>query len=212
MRTFFRRLARVVIWPRMTMREILESPRDRALVPLLLLATLAAFSGDMNNNAKKGLAATPYAVLIVICALIVSALVVFLAFYLFAWIAYIAGRFLEGQGSQAAVRSALAWGMAPLIWAILYRVPVALFGPQQSEMIKAGNAAFSINPGLIGGGCVFAAIFGLLELATLVGYVVVSSRTLAEAHRFSAWKGFGTLVIVGITPIVIIIAAVLAMR
>jgi len=212
MRTFFRRLARVVIWPRTTMREILESPRDRALVPLLLLATLAAFAGDMNKSAKKGLAASPYAVLIVICALIVSALVMFLAFYLFSWIAYIAGRFLEGQGSQAAVRSALAWGLAPLIWAMLYRIPAALFGPQEADFIKAGNAAVRFNPNLIGGGCVFAAILGLLELATFVGYVVVSSRTLAEAHRFSAWRGFGTLVIVGIAPFVIILAAVLAMH
>ena len=212
MRTFFRRLARVVIWPRTTMREILDGSRDRAIVPLLLLATLAAFSGDANNNVRKGLAATPYAWLIVICALIVSALVMFLAFYLFSWMAYVAGRFLEGQGSQAAVRSALAWGLAPLIWAILYRIPAALFVPRDTDMIQAGNAAFRINPGLMGGGCVLALIFGLLELTTFVAYVVVTSRTLAEAHRYSAWKGLGTLVIVGIAPIVIIIAAVLAIH
>jgi len=212
MRTFFRRLARVVIWPRTTMREILDAGRDRMIVPLLLLATIAAFSSDVNSNARKGLAATPYAWLIVICALVVSALVMFLAFYLFSWIAYLAGRFLEGQGSQSAVRSALAWGLAPLIWAILYRVPIAIFFPPENEVIKAGDAAFRLRPGLIGGSCALALIFGLLELTMLVAYVVVSSRTLAEAHRFSAWKGFGTLVIVGITPLVIIIAAVLAMR
>lgn len=210
---FLRRLARVVIWPRTTMREILDAGRDRMIVPLLLLATLAAFAGDVNNSTRRSLAFTSYAWLIVICALIVSVLVMFLAFYLFSWIAYMAGRFvLEGQGSQAAVRSALAWGMAPLIWAILYRVPVALFGPQQTGMIKAGNTAFRFDPGLIGGGCVFAAIYGLLELAMITGWVVVSSRTLAEAHGFSAWKGFGNLVIVGLAPVVIIIAAVLALR
>jgi len=212
MRTFFRRLARVVVWPRTTMREILDQPRDRAIVPLLLLATLAAFAGDANNNVRKGLAATPYAWLIVICALIVSALVVFLAFYLFSWIAYMAGRFLEGQGSQSAIRSALAWGLAPLIWAMLYRIPVAIFAPAETEVVKAGDAAFRLRPGLIGGSCALALIFGLLELTMFVAYVVVSSRTLAEAHRFSAWKGFGTLVIVGITPLVIVIAAVLAIR
>ncbi|PYQ29900.1 MAG: hypothetical protein DMF56_09240 [Acidobacteria bacterium] len=212
MLTFFRRLARVVIRPRTTMREILDEPRDRMIVPLLLLATLAAFAGDPNNNVRKGLAATPYAWLIVICALIVSALVVFLAFYLFSWIAYMAGRFLDGQGSQSAVRSALAWGFAPIIWAMLYRIPIALFASPETEVIKAGDVAFRLRPALIGGSCALALIFGLLELAMIVAYVVVSSRTLAEAHRFSAWKGFGTLVIVGITPLVIIIAAVLAIR
>jgi len=61
------------------------------------------------------------------------------------------------------------------------------------------------------GGCLTALLFGSLELSVAVWCLIVASRTIAEAHRFSAWRGLGTLVIVGITPIVIVIAAALSL-
>jgi hypothetical protein len=208
---FFRRICSIMIRPRTTMRAILDAPAGREVVPLVLLATLSAFAGNANENVRGSLKHAPMPWLIVACALIVTALVMLLLFYGFAWLAYAAGRFLEGEGSPVAVRSALAWGMAPIIWALLYRVPAALFGPAQGlAQVRVGDDRLRIDPGQFTSGCFIALVFALLELGVLVWYLVVASRTLGEAHRFSAWRGLGTLLIVGITPLIVIIAAVLA--
>lgn len=210
MMTFVRRLGSIMLRPRTTMREILDAPQRRIL-PLLLLATLSAFVGNANDNARGALAKTPRVWLIVAAALIIAAIVMIGLFYLFAWIAQQAGRFLEGRGTYADVRTALAWGLAPVIWALLYRIPAAVLGLAQGPgRMKSGPEGFRFDPGQLSGGCALTLAIGLLELATFVWYVVVSSRVLGEAHRFSSLRGFGTLVIVGITPLVITIAAVMA--
>ena len=212
MRLFFRRLALIAIRPRTTMREILDGPGGRAVLPLVALATVSGFFGNANQNVRTGLKAAPMPWLIVIGAMAVAALVMFLLFYVLSWIAHVAGRFLEGQGSYADVRAALAWGLAPAIFALLYRVPVALFGPSQNaEPVRIGDH-FKFSPGLMSGGCLLGLLIGTLQLGVLVWCIVISSRTLGEAHRFSSWRGFGTLVIVGITPIVVMIAAFLSLR
>ena len=210
---FLRRLASVVIYPRTTMRAILEEPRDRMVVLLALLAITSGLVSNGNENVSDKLAnASPAIWLVVVCVLLAVAAVMLGLFYFFAWIAFLAGRFLEGTGDLRRVRSALAWGCAPLIWALIYRIPAAILTPSKGlAQVGVGNN-FRIQPGQMSGGCVAALVIGLLELATFVAYLVVSSRTLAEAHRYSAWRGFGTLVIVGITPVVIIIAGVLAIH
>lgn len=212
MMTFFRRLVSIAIHPRTTMREILDSPRGRAVLPLVVLATLSGFIANASHNARTGLKTAPMPWLIVAGATIAAALVMVLLFYLFAWIAHVAGRFLEGQGTYADVRAALAWGLAPIIFALLYRVPVALFGPSQNAGLVRIGEQVKFTPGQLSGGCLFALLIGVLELGTAVWFAVVASHTLGEAHRFSSWRGFGTLVIVAITPIVIMIAAFLSLR
>jgi hypothetical protein len=209
---FVRRLASIAIHPRATMREILDSPRGRTVLPLVALATLSGLIGNLNQNVRTGVKAAPMPWLIAAGAMVAAALVMILFFYLFAWMGHVAGRFLEGQGTHADVRAALAWGLAPVIFAPLYRVPVALFGPSRNaEPVRIGED-IQFTPALVSGGCLFVLLIGVLELGTAVWFVVVTSRTLGEAHRFSSWRGFGTLVIVGITPIVIMIAAFLSLR
>jgi hypothetical protein len=213
MSTFFRRLARIVIWPRITMREILDGGADRMIVPLVLLACVSSLIGDAKGNVIAAMGAADLKTWLIVAGVIVAVMILaVLLFYVFAWMAYFAGRFLEGAGEVGAVRSALAWGLAPLVWAIVYRIPAAFFGPGRLAHMQAGSDAWRIQTGELGGGCVMAALFGVLELGFLVWWLVVASRTLAEGHRFSAWRGFGTLVIVGVTPIIIVLAAVLALR
>lgn len=207
MTTFLRRLARVCIWPRTTIRQILDNPQRRIL-PLLILASLSAIFGNVNNSARGSLKNVPYATPMILFAMLLSAVVMILLFYFVAWLAYMAGKFLEGQGSHGDVRTALAWGLAPVIWALLYRIPAAfLRTPGRPD---GADENFSIRMDDFGPGCLATLIFGVLELTMLIWYVVVSSRAVGEAHRFSALRGFGSLAIVALAPIVIGIAAFLA--
>jgi hypothetical protein len=212
MRIFFRRLARIVIWPRITMREILDGG-DRTIVPLVLLACVSSLIGDAKGNIAAAMSGAGLKTWLIVTGTVVAVIIVgVLLFYLFAWMAYFAGRFLEGAGDAIAVRSAMAWGLAPLVWGLVYRIPRMWFAHGRMSYMQAGSDAWRIQTSELGGGCVMTALFGLLQLGFTAWWLVVASRTLAEAHRFSAWRGFGTLAILGVTPIIIVLAAVLAIR
>jgi len=201
-----------MVHPRTTMREILDAPRDRTILLLVFLASLSALIGNGNKSARGSLEQVRYQWWIILCAVIVGFLIMVLLFYFFAWVAYMAGKFLEGTGSHADIRLALAWGLAPIIFALLWRLPARLFGPAPETGVRLTEGIWHIEQSRMSGGCLIALVFGVLELTLFLWYLVVGSRTIAEAHRFSAWRGFATLLIVAITPIVVTIAAVLSMR
>ena len=210
---FLRRLGSIMVHPRTTMREILDAPRDRTIILLVFLASLSALLGNGNKNARGTLEQVRYQWWVILCAMIVAVLVMVLLFYFFAWVAYMAGKFLEGTGSHADVRLALAWGLSPIIFALLWRLPARLFGPApDAGRVISDSGWWRIETSQMSGGCLAALVFGVLELTLFIWYLVVGSRTIAEAHRFSAWRGFATLCIIAITPFVITIAAVLSMR
>jgi hypothetical protein len=132
-------------------------------------------------------------------------------FYLYAWVPFFIGRFLGGTGDIRGVRAALAWGLAPAVWALLYRVPAAIwFASSGTAAVQVRNGGVKFDPGMIANGCGVALVFMLLELIVLVWCAVVMSNTVAEAHDYSALHGLGTLVIAAIAPVVVMIAAVLA--
>jgi len=133
-------------------------------------------------------------------------------FYLYAWVPYFAGRFLGGTGDVRGVRAAVAWGFAPAVWALLYRIPAAIsFVSSGAAAVNVRNGGVKFNPGMLANGCGVTLVFMLLELIVFVWTAVVMSNTVAEAHDFSALHGLGTLVISAIVPVVVVIAAVLAM-
>src|SRR5688572_1189896 len=204
-------IASIMIRPRATMRRILDAGRDRMVIPLVLLATLSAILGDLDRSSLDAMRKLPvnFGLLAVGICVGVSAFFLLL-FYVFTWIAYGMGRLLEGTATPREVRSAMAWGLAPNIWAILYRLPAVLLSPGAMESrLGVNEKRLVFNPDLMGMGCIGSVIFSALELTTLVWYCVVASKTVGEANRFSAGRGFGTLVLTGISPAIIMIAAFL---
>lgn len=194
----------ILVRPRETMRRVLETRGRRLVVPLVLLASFSAVL--TRSNELFGATATLRAVN---AAINVVAWVIL--FHLFAWIALVAGRFLGGTGTARDVRAALAWGLVPLVWAIVYRLPVALFAGS-----ARGGIGFDIGDGgvrigeITASGCVVPILLAVVELAVLVWSIVAASNTVAEAHRFSSLRGAATIGIAASAPVVIVIAAVLA--
>jgi hypothetical protein len=211
MRNALSNLAAVMIRPRAVVRRVLDGGRDRMIIPLVLLAALSMMAGDFDAGELEGLRnhGVPFA--LILTGILLGGLLVFLGFfYLFAWAAYAIGKILEGTGSARDVRTGMAWGLAPAIWALLYRVPAAIFiqRPERNSVEVARGISFGTD---LGSGCLTLAVFGILELTTLIWCVVVASNTLGEAHRYSSLRGFGTLLLVGISPAIIVLAAALAM-
>jgi len=199
--------------PRQTMRRILDAGRDRMIIPLVLLTGLSFIFGDADRTSFTSLEPDKRLkfTLIFAAAVVGGLLICLILFYLFSWAAYAIGRTMEGQGSARDVRSALAWGAVPFIWALLYRIPAVIWFPvTKTQVGTGGHTRFTFSPGMAGHGCMTAALLGILELTIVIWYVIVASNTIGEAHRFSSWRGLGTLLLTAITPLVLMIAAFLA--
>ena len=210
LRTALANFAAVGFKPRPTMRRILDAGRDRMIIPLVLLTAISFVFGDADRASITNVdPAKRLQFVLIFCAVLLGVmLVTLLLFYLFSWAAFAIGRTMEGQGSAREVRSALAWGTVPIIWAMLYRIPVAIWFPAAKMQVgNAGHTRFTLNTGQ---GCVTVMILAALELAIVIWWLIVASNTLGEAHRFSSWRGLATILLTAITPIIIVIAAVLA--
>lgn len=197
--------------PRETMRAVLDHPPDRLMIPILLLTMCAGFLKDSDPSGFRTAMATanmPRLGAMIAAILVVVMLLLLGLFYLFAWIVYAAGRFLEGVADIRAVRSALAWGCVPLVWALPYRVMVLLLWPASARPeVEVGDGTIRFNPDRLVDGCGAALIFSVIELALFVWYLYVASNALAEANRFSGWKGLGTLLLAAVAPLIVMIAA-----
>lgn len=176
------------------MRAVLA--QDRRYVPLLaILSSISAFLADRPPLHR------PFVVLFNIVALVG-------VFYLFAAIAYFAGKFLGGTGSARDVRAGLAWGLAPVICAIVYRLPLTLWQPR-SMLFDLGDSGFRFR-NAPPGGCAIVILAIAAELFVIGWTIFVATHTVAEAHRFAWTRGLGTIAIAAVVPIIIMIAAFLA--
>lgn len=212
---FLRNLATVLIRPRTTMARILADPRRGTVLLLFALAVVSGIFGDFDAPMLQQIVHQSGGgkVALMVAGVTVGMIVLLTAlFWFYSWVPYLAGRFLGGTGDIHGVRAAIAWGLAPAIWALLYRVPAAIWlAPSAAATtmhMRRGTVAF--DPGRFSQGCGVALAFAVVEFLVLVWCVVITSHTMAEAHKFSAWHAFGALVISAIAPLVVAVAAFLA--
>ena len=206
-----RNLAAVMIRPRATIRRILDGNRDRLIIPLVLLAICSGYLGDIDRGSLEMLKQRQPPIWMLLGMLVGITLVLVAVFYLVSWAAYWLGRLMEGTGSPRDVRLAVAWGLAPGIWALLYRIPAAFLSSPQSLQTRLRVGDLKIEGGASAWGCALAVLIALLEGTVFVWWVAATANTVGEAHRFSSWRGLATVILVVVSPFIIILAAVLAM-
>lgn len=204
-----KRLATIMIRPRQTMREVLDAPGGRWVLPIVLITMLSAVIGDFDIHLFRRAIQQKQILYLAPIILVVGTLVWLAVFYLFSWVAYLIGqKAFEGAGSAADVRAAVAWGVVPAIWALLYRIPAMFF--VQRENVDIGAGKFRISR-VMAEGCWTGLLMGVLEFAAFVWTVVLVSNTIGEAHRFSSWRGLATLLMTCAVPLVVLIAGVLTL-
>ncbi|HUP64889.1 MAG TPA: YIP1 family protein [Thermoanaerobaculia bacterium] len=217
-RPFLQTFGSILLFPRRTMRRILSDPRKTPVVWLVVAACYSSMLPDLDFEAASeisgGLGPGLYAALIAFIGIVLPLLAVCL-FYALSWIAFMAGRQLEGSGTLTEVRAAMAWGLAPVIAALVYRIPVVLMraagmgGEWRSRSIlRAGDESLIVAGSTPAG--VPGLIFVLLEGVLLLAWIWVTSRCLAEAHQFSSTRGLGTLILTFVLPAVAVFILVSA--
>lgn len=201
----------ILFAPVETMQRILAKER-RGVVPLVALALVSVMLNDRGSQPIPAMvqhALSAKVVAIVVAVFVASVLVCAALFALFSGIAWAAGKYIfHGTGTWRDVRAAMAWGLAPLVWAILWRLPAAIWAPHQvtiSTLMKADMNVLANHFLLV--------ILALaLETVMIVGTFVISAFTLAVAHRLEPAEGALTLLTTVATPVVVVIAAVLSMH
>src|SRR3989442_3357291 len=183
------------IWtrPRATLRQILDGDPRRSVYRL---AALGGIAGALKVATESGPGETAPLAATLAVAVAGGALGGVLFLFLFSGLVRVAGRWLGGLGGTLEIRAALAWSYVPEIWGMILWLP---------RGVLLGEEMFQPVPPGIEGNPPAALFFGLLVLAqTLVGFwgLVIGLKCIAEAHRFSAWRALGTLVLVGLMLIV----------
>ncbi|QAY67676.1 Yip1 family protein [Paenibacillus protaetiae] len=177
------------IWikPRAISRYYLNQPYQ--FRKLLLLAALggavmgltdASIKPETLDNNPLGLLLFGQLVLGVIGGLI--------GFYLVSYLVRVAGGWLGGTGDKEDLRTAIVYGfMVPsLVQGILW-IPKFLVLGREAWIQKTVAAPFDNTP--------FMDNYSLFELCIAVWAIVVFVKAVAEAHRFSAWRSLGAVLL-----------------
>ena len=192
------------------MRRILDSGPDRWAIQIILLAFVCSSVSDVDTRRLSEALPSlklPFVLAIVVLSILVGAAGWVLALFLFSWIAAPVGRLMGGVGTAPEVRAALAWGMVPVIWSVLYRIPVAVY--QSRFPIRAHtNVREILVQFMAHGGCSLIVVLIACQILIAIWSLFVASSTLGEAHRFSTAQGFLNLIIAVALPVLVIGAAV----
>jgi hypothetical protein len=203
-------LLSILYRPRETMRRILDSGPDRWAIQIVLLAFVCASVSDIDPrklSAALPSVKLPFVLAIAVLSIVVGAAVWVCALFLFSWIAAPVGRMMGGVGTAPDVRAALAWGMVPAIWSVLYRIPLAVYKNRFPVPTEA-NVRETLMQFLAHGGCSLIVVLIACQIALGIWSIYIASSTLGEAHRFSTGQGFVNLIIAVALPVLVIGAAV----
>lgn len=205
-----RDLATVLVQPQKTMRRVLEGS-DRWTTQVVVLAFVCSSVADANPRVLAetlpGLGWSTIAVVAV--SLVVGALTWVIALWLLAWIAGFVGRKLGGTAKMSDVRAAMAWGLVPVIWSVVYRIPLVIL-VSRFHVNPNVNVAAALIEFAGKGGVSMVIVFLALQLLFAGACVWVGSFCLAEAEQFSPLTALGVIAITFSIPIVIVAAAVVS--
>ncbi|HUJ12521.1 MAG TPA: Yip1 family protein [Thermoanaerobaculia bacterium] len=206
-------LATILVHPRDTMRRILDRGK-RWSWEVVMLAYVCASVGEASarnlSRALPGVTLLPGLAMVAL-GLIGGAIGWLLLWWIIAWIALPIGRLLGGTATISDIRAALAWGLVPVVWSPLYRIPGVILA-WRFDVAPTTNVRPIILNFLAHGGCSLILIYLLLQVVFEIACVVVGSFTLAEAQRFSTEKGFINVVSALVLPVLVIFAAIFSFR
>lgn len=196
------------------MRRILDGGGDRWSAQIILLAFVCASVNDTDayrlGEVLPGLNTTSIIAMVALGLFLGASMWIVLWLFL-SWIAMLIGRLMGGAGSARDIRAALAWGVAPVIWSALYRIPVIVYerrfpvGPRID--VRQVLLDFAAH-----GGCTMIVVYLALQSFILLWCLVVATGTMAEAQRFSIEKAFANVAITLAVPMLVIGAAVFSFR
>jgi hypothetical protein len=181
------------VWtdPRLAVRQ---GARTDAARLVIAVASLAGVLDGLQNFAVGRSLKPHWGAFAVLFALVLGPLLGLLQFAIGGALIAVVGRMLGGAGDSSDVRVALACSRIPELVALPFWIPViAVHGVEMFEMDQPYPLALAVFMGLQG--------------ALLVWSWVLRVIAVAEAHDFSCWRAFFTMVLAWLVPILAFVAA-----
>ncbi|MCJ1908916.1 Yip1 family protein [Planococcus ruber] len=179
---------------RNTVRYVIEE-KSMVYVFLLILLTgiTSTFVSLYQGTDDIGI---PIGILIVGSA-IISPIAVAIGIAIMSGIYLLVGKLFKGTGTYIELFKAVATSMIPQIWLLPLFLILMIVSP---DLFFAGSESAS------NGAIFFMAIFAVILAIVTIWGIVIQSKAIGEAHRFSSWKGFFTLLIPSLIIGIIVIA------
>jgi hypothetical protein len=197
------------IWvrPRETVRRIVTESPGKFVV---FFACILGVNRLLGRASLRDLGEEMSFHLILIAALVVGPLVGLLMVWLWGLLFWWTGRWIRGVGTRKEIRTAIVWGLFPLVVATFIWIPqIIVLGPElfQKETPAPGGGVVRA-PGVIA--------FAILQLVLGVWAIVLVFNTVAEVQGYgSAWTAVLNFFLAGLVmviPVVAIVFIILAMR
>ncbi len=167
------------IWfhPRQTIRQIVDTNPRNFVLPL------AIATGVANTLIQIGQSRVPIPLPIAIgIAGILGGIFGVIGLYFFGWLYRWVGSWFGGKANAVEVRAAIAWVEVPSLVVLAVWIAVLVISLGQGNGPEDWPTVLTV---------------GLVSLAVIawIWRVVLACHTLGEVHRFSTWKGLGTLLV-----------------
>jgi hypothetical protein len=159
-----------------------DSDPTHQVMPIAIWAATAEIMIQLVSPSSSVILSVPLALVISVA---LGALLGSLGVYFFGWLYGWVGRRLGGQGQNLEVRTAVAWIKIPIfpafgIWLIGYAVYM---------IAKRFSGAEIVGVVVLTGLTIAAA-----AIASMWSFVLLC-KAIGEVHRFSAWRGLGTMMV-----------------
>lgn len=183
------------IWyqPRKTVRYAIE---HKNLGLAMILVSIAGIIQLLDQSSAKSLGESLPVVAIIVMSIIGGPIIGLIGWLIGSGLNYLVGRMFGGKGTYAELRMAFGISSIILVWGGLVWIP---------DLIILGKDVFTDQ--FYFSSLQYAWLFLSLLLNVAIGVWAFTANVfaVAEAHRFSAWKGLLTVLI----PVIIIMTITL---
>lgn len=179
------------VWlhPKQTARYLIEKKTVLYAIVLIVIGLMASsILGFQNSGMYPDV---PY-VWIVVTTILFAPLIGIIAYFISVGVSFLVGKLLRGAGGFWDIAKALSLSTIPMIFAWPIYVVWLVVSPESFFLEEYTD--------------IMAIIGSLVMAVTSIWSFVITIGALAEAHRYSNWRAFFTLII----PSILIFSALIA--
>lgn len=199
------------IWrePSKTFETILSDTEDPYIDSKVMpFVALAGIGSGLDRAALRSMGDDIQSLpLIIAVASFAGIIGAFIGLYLYSWVFSHTNKWLGGTGDFERIKTALAWGTIPFVFAALFWIPNIIFF--KMDNFTDVTPLLDSNPTLLYSYLALA----LIEFIFVIYCCVIWLKGLGRACNFSAWKALGTVTIsalIIIIPIVLVVVLIVA--
>ncbi len=176
------------IWvkPRVTVRYAIEHKPMKFAV---MLALIAGVFDMLNAATQNNFGDTMPVPVIIVLAIILGPILGVIGWWIGAGIAKLVGKWLGGVGNYEELKMALAIAYIPVILIGILWVP---------NLLVLGNSMFMESFDISAGQLIWSYLSTFISFVMGIWSFIIMINAISEAHQFSRWRGFWTIVIPGI--------------